>query len=59
MHGSLGSYFESNFALMHHHKWSLHEIDDLIPWEKEIYVSMLVKHLKEEERRHKEQQMRG
>mgnify|MGYP001355822729 FL=1 len=34
---------------MQHHKYSLNEIDSLIPWEKEVYVSMLVDHIKEQE----------
>jgi len=34
---------------MQHHKYSLNEIDDLIPWEKEVYVSMLIDYIKEEE----------
>ena len=31
-------------------------IDDLMPWEKEVYVNLLVNFLKEEETRMKEQQ---
>ena len=31
-------------------------IDNLMPWEKEIYVTLLVNFLKEEEKRMKEQQ---
>jgi len=34
---------------MQHHKYSLNEIDSLIPWEKEVYVGMLIDHIKEEE----------
>tara|TARA_B100000900_G_scaffold132191_1_gene111891 strand:+ start:1265 stop:1390 length:126 start_codon:yes stop_codon:yes gene_type:complete len=34
---------------MQHHKYSLNEIDSLIPWEKEVYVAMLVDHIKEQE----------
>ena len=34
---------------MQHHKYSLSEIDNLIPWEKEVYVGMLVDLIKEEE----------
>tara|TARA_B100002019_G_scaffold80615_1_gene69617 strand:- start:18625 stop:18741 length:117 start_codon:yes stop_codon:yes gene_type:complete len=34
-------------------------IDNLMPWEKEIYVSLLVNYLKEEEKRMKEQQAKG
>tara|TARA_Y100001937_G_C7064820_1_gene305519 strand:- start:98 stop:220 length:123 start_codon:yes stop_codon:yes gene_type:complete len=36
---------------MQHHKYSLSEIDSLIPWEKEVYVGMLIDHIKEEERK--------
>jgi len=38
---------------MQHHKYSLTELDLMIPWEREIYVSMLMNHLKEEEQRRK------
>lgn len=40
-----------NFALMQYHKWSLTEVENLIPFEKEIYVSMLVNFLEEEKQR--------
>ena len=30
-----------------HHKYSITEIENMIPWEKEIYVSMLAERLKE------------
>jgi hypothetical protein len=42
---------------MHHHKWNIQHIDDLMPWEKEIYMSMLIDFLKEEERRMKEKSL--
>jgi|TARA_B100000035_G_C21025716_1_gene566128 hypothetical protein len=44
---------------MHHHKWDIQYIENLMPWEKEIYVQMLIQFLKEEERRAKERQMSG
>tara|TARA_B100000941_G_C28458928_1_gene529563 strand:- start:125 stop:241 length:117 start_codon:yes stop_codon:yes gene_type:complete len=34
-------------------------IDNLMPWEKEVYVSLLINFLKEEEKRMKEQQAKG
>ena len=34
---------------MQHHKYSLSELESMIPWEREVYVSMLINHLKEEE----------
>ena len=39
---------------MQHHKYSLTELDNMIPWEREIYVDMLVEHLKEEKKRQDE-----
>jgi hypothetical protein len=33
---------------MQHHKYSLTELDNLMPWEKEIYVGMLTNYIKEE-----------
>jgi hypothetical protein len=34
---------------MQHHKYSLTELEYMIPWEREIYVALLVKYLREEE----------
>ena len=48
-HTSLHAYYKTNFDLMQHHKYSLSEIDNLIPWEKEVYVGMSVDLIKEEE----------
>lgn len=36
---------------MQYHKYSLTEIENLMPFEKEIYVAMLVKYLEEEKQR--------
>jgi hypothetical protein len=44
--------------MMQHHKYSLTELDDMMPWEREIYVVMLVEHLKEEEERAKQRQQK-
>lgn len=42
--------------MMQHHKYSLTELDSMLPWERQIYVDMLVKHLEEEKERLKAQQ---
>jgi hypothetical protein len=39
---------------MQHHKYSLTELDEMIPWEREIYVAMLVNYIKEENERLKQ-----
>lgn len=42
--------------MMHHHKYSLTELENMIPWERQIYLDMLIKFLEEETERLKEQQ---
>jgi DNA replication initiation complex subunit (GINS family) len=54
-HDTLGNYYKTNFSLMHHHKYSLTELENMIPWEREIYITLLVNFL-EEERQKIEQQ---
>jgi hypothetical protein len=48
-HEDLEAYYRINFALMQHHKYSLTEIENMIPWEREIYLSLLENYIKEEE----------
>ena len=40
-HDSLENYMENNFSLLQHHNWSLSDIEDMIPWEKQTYIKML------------------
>ena len=43
---------------MQHHNYSLSDLENMLPWEREIYVDMLVEHIKEENKRQKEEQQR-
>lgn len=54
-HDNLSNYYRTNFALMQHHKYSLTELENMIPWEREIYVTMLAQYLEEEKRRMEQQ----
>jgi hypothetical protein len=40
-----------NFALMQYHKYSLEDLETMIPFEREIYVHMLIQYLEEEKQR--------
>ncbi len=51
-HESLESYYKTNFALMQHHKYSLTELENMMPWEREIYVSLLQQFIEEENLKH-------
>jgi hypothetical protein len=33
---------------MQHHNYSLTELENMLPWEREIYISMLINHIREE-----------
>ena len=33
---------------MQHHKYSLTELEGMIPWERDIYVALLIQHIEEE-----------
>ena len=46
----------TNFSLMQHHKYSLSELENMMPWERDIYVDMVIEYIKEENRKAKEQQ---
>jgi hypothetical protein len=49
----------TNFSLMHHHKYSLTELENMMPWEREIYVEMLTQFIKEENEKQKQRQAEG
>ena len=34
--------------MMQHHKYQLTELDNMMPWEREIYIKLLLQHLEEE-----------
>jgi hypothetical protein len=42
---------------MQHHKYTLADLENMLPWEREIYVDMLISYIKEEnEKQQREQQ---
>ena len=42
--------------MMQHHKYSLTELENMIPWEREIYINLLIKYIAEENEKAKQQQ---
>jgi hypothetical protein len=55
-HDSLSNHIQTNFSLIQHHKWSLSDINDIMPWEKYIYVDLLNAFLREEEEKVKQRE---
>ena len=58
-HENLESYFKVNFALMQHHKYSLTELENMIPWEREVYIGLLQNYIEEENLKAKHAEMNG
>jgi hypothetical protein len=54
-HADLASYYKINFALMQHHKYSLTELENMIPWEREVYLTLLQQYIEEENLKQKQQ----
>jgi hypothetical protein len=40
---------------MQHHKYSLSELENMVPWERQIYVGLVINYLNEEKERQKQQ----
>ena len=41
---------------MQHHNYSLSDLENMIPWEREIYVDMLITYIKEEKEKQKQRE---
>jgi len=52
----LESFYRLNFSLMQYHKYSLTEIENMIPWERDVYIEYLRQHLEEEKLKQQQQQ---
>jgi|TARA_R100000005_G_C4953193_1_gene172771 hypothetical protein len=42
--------------MVQHHKWDLEQLENMMPWEREVYVQMLIEFIEEENERIKSQQ---
>ena len=58
-HEDLESYYKINFSLMQHHKYSLTELENMIPWEREVYLTFLKQYVEEENLKQKQAELNG
>jgi len=42
---------------MQHHKYTLNDLEKMMPWERSLYVNMLIRHIEEENERLKQQML--
>ena len=44
---------------MQHHNYSLSDVENMMPWERDIYVQMLIEFIKEENEKQKQREAKG
>jgi len=44
--------------MMQHHNYSLTELENMMPWEREIYIGLLLNYLEEEKKRREQESRR-
>ena len=44
---------------MHHHKYSLTELENMMPWEREIYIGLLMQFIEEENKAREEEKRKN
>ena len=54
-HDSLENHYQTNFNMMQHHKYSLSELDTMLPWERQIYIALLQEYVEKENERIRKQ----
>ena len=55
--GSLRAYYNNMFTLTHQYKYTLTELENMLPWEREIYLGLLIQYLEEENEKLKQQKL--
>jgi hypothetical protein len=58
-HETLVNYYKTNFSLMQHHKYSITELENMIPFERDVYILLLSQHIQEENQRIQQQQQQA
>lgn len=55
-HDSLVNFYKTNFNLMQIHKYSITELENMIPWERSVYIDLLKEHIQEQNEKQRDLQ---
>ena len=55
-HDSLGNFYKTNFNLMQIHKYSITELENMMPWERSLFIDLLKEHIKEQNEKQRDLQ---
>jgi len=50
-YSTIENYYRLTFDLVQHHKYSIEEVENLIPFERDLYVDLLIQFINEENKR--------
>jgi hypothetical protein len=53
-HDKLENFYKTNFSLIQHHKYSINDLESMIPWERHVYIDLLKAFLKDQEERQRD-----
>jgi hypothetical protein len=56
---NLANYYKTNFNLMQHHKYSLHELEQMLPFERDIYILLLSQYIDDKNQKMQQQQQQS
>jgi hypothetical protein len=56
LHDSLANQLQTNFIMLKDHNFSLTEIENMVPWERQIYIGLLINYVKEQKERMDQEQ---
>ena len=45
--------------MMQHHNYSLEELENMVPWERDIYIGLLMNYLQDEKEHMEQEKRRG
>jgi len=54
---NLVNWYKTNFNLMQFHKYSLSDLENMIPWERHLYIDLLKDHVKKENERIRDEKL--
>ncbi len=52
-YSNIAVYYNTMFSLMQHHKYSMSDLNDMYPYERDLFVELLMQHLKQVEEQRK------
>lgn len=55
-HDSLANFFKTNFNLMQIHKYSITELENMISWERSLYIDLLKEHIRDQNEKQRDLQ---